>query len=350
MTSTLDDRGPDARRDRARRRARGLPAAGAHPARRAAAGVPRLGGHLAEARGRARRRAGLLRAAQRRGAPGRAPAGRGGHRGVRGRAATGSRRSSGVSPRIAGLDVERDRAASTWSPTRCRTRRSGAGERPRGGSRSALATRSSSPRPSTTRTSCRGRSCATARARRCAGSGSTTTGGSTSTSSTPWSPSAPRCSRSRTRRTSPGRSRRSRAFVERARAVGALTVLDACQSVPHLPVDLHGAGRRLRGVLRAQDARTHRCRRAVRAGASCSRPCRPFPPAGRWSRSSPWSRHLRAAAAAVRGRHADGRPRPSGWAPPRRTCTSSAWTRSPRTRRTWPGCCSTRSRRCPGCG
>ena len=28
--------------------------------------------------------------------------------------------------------------------------------------------------------------------------------------------------------------------------------------------------------------------------------------------------------------------------------TSSAWTRSPRTRRTWPGCCSTRSRRCPG--
>jgi len=31
-------------------------------------------------------------------------------------------------------------------------------------------------------------------------------------------------------------------FVERARAVGALTVLDACQSVPHLPVDLHALG------------------------------------------------------------------------------------------------------------
>lgn len=29
------------------------------------------------------------------------------------------------------------------------------------------------------------------------------------------------------------------AFVARAREVGALTVLDACQSVPHLPVDLH---------------------------------------------------------------------------------------------------------------
>jgi len=32
------------------------------------------------------------------------------------------------------------------------------------------------------------------------------------------------------------------AFVGRAREVGALTVLDACQSVPHLPVDLHALG------------------------------------------------------------------------------------------------------------
>jgi cysteine desulfurase/selenocysteine lyase len=31
-------------------------------------------------------------------------------------------------------------------------------------------------------------------------------------------------------------------FVARAREVGALTVLDACQSVPHLPVDLHDLG------------------------------------------------------------------------------------------------------------
>ena len=31
-------------------------------------------------------------------------------------------------------------------------------------------------------------------------------------------------------------------FVARAREVGALTVLDACQSVPHLPVDLHALG------------------------------------------------------------------------------------------------------------
>jgi cysteine desulfurase/selenocysteine lyase len=32
------------------------------------------------------------------------------------------------------------------------------------------------------------------------------------------------------------------AFVRRAGEVGALTVLDACQSVPHLPVDLHALG------------------------------------------------------------------------------------------------------------
>lgn len=32
------------------------------------------------------------------------------------------------------------------------------------------------------------------------------------------------------------------AFVARAREVGAYTVLDACQSVPHLPVDLHALG------------------------------------------------------------------------------------------------------------
>ena len=31
-------------------------------------------------------------------------------------------------------------------------------------------------------------------------------------------------------------------LVSRARAVGALTLLDACQSVPHEPVDLHGLG------------------------------------------------------------------------------------------------------------
>lgn len=31
-------------------------------------------------------------------------------------------------------------------------------------------------------------------------------------------------------------------LVSRAKEVGALTVLDACQSVPHQPVDFHGLG------------------------------------------------------------------------------------------------------------
>ena len=52
-------------------------------------------------------------------------------------------------------------------------------------------------------------------------------------------------------------------LAARAHAVGALTVLDACQSVPHLPVDVHDARRRLPGVLRPQDVRPHRHRRAV---------------------------------------------------------------------------------------
>ena len=58
-------------------------------------------------------------------------------------------------------------------------------------------------------------------------------------------------------------------LVALARQVGALTVLDACQSAPHLPLDVEGPGRGLRGLLRPQDARTHRDRRAVRPVASC---------------------------------------------------------------------------------
>ena len=33
-----------------------------------------------------------------------------------------------------------------------------------------------------------------------------------------------------------------RELVARAKAVGALTLLDACQSVPHQPVDFHALG------------------------------------------------------------------------------------------------------------
>src|ERR687890_23999 len=70
----------------------GLPDPVPHRAGREAAGLPGLRGHLAEAAERARRRAGLLPDLQRRAAPRRAPAGRGGDRPVRG----GPRRHRGV--------------------------------------------------------------------------------------------------------------------------------------------------------------------------------------------------------------------------------------------------------------
>ena len=57
---------------------------------------------------------------------------------------------------------------------------------------------------------------------------------------------------------------------------GALVVLDACQSAPHLPLDVQGARRRLRRVLRPQDARPHRHRRALRPRRSCSNAMPPF--------------------------------------------------------------------------
>ena len=80
---------------------------------------------------------------------------------------------------------------STSSPTRSPTRRTAVAADPRA-ARSARETRSSSPRWSTTRTSCRGRSWPGAPARRCAGSRSPTTGGSTSTTSAASSPSGRR--------------------------------------------------------------------------------------------------------------------------------------------------------------
>ena len=51
-------------------------------------------------------------------------------------------------------------------------------------------------------------------------------------------------------------------LVALARAVGALVVLDACQSAPHLALDVKALGRRLRRVLRAT-----RC--SGRPGSAC---------------------------------------------------------------------------------
>ena len=117
---------------------------------------------------------------------------------------------------------------------------------------------------------------------------------------------------------SPARWRRWPSWCARAKAVGALTLLDACQSVPHQPVDFHALGRRLRRVLRPQDAGPHRHRRAVRPARAAQRdaavPHRRLDDRDR----DDGGHHLRARAAAVRGGHADdvagrrARPRPRG--------------------------------------
>ena len=161
--------GPAARRPRHRDDPGRLPDPVAHRPRRPPAGLPRLGGDGAAAAAGARRRAGVPRAAQRGGAPRRAPARRGGHRRLR----VGARADRGVRrgrPERGGVHEERHRGDQ---PRRLRVlatprsaRRSG---RSRRGSRSSPATRSSSPSWSTTRTSCRGRSCAGAPAPCCAG-------------------------------------------------------------------------------------------------------------------------------------------------------------------------------------
>ena len=52
-------------------------------------------------------------------------------------------------------------------------------------------------------------------------------------------------------------------IAQMAHAVGAIVVVDACQSVPHMAVDVGDLGAGFRGLQRAQDARTHRNRVSV---------------------------------------------------------------------------------------
>ena len=139
----------------------------------------------------------------------------------------------------------------------------GGGGHRRRGSRSAPATRSSSPRWSTTPTSSRGRSCAPHRRHAALGPGHRRRPARPAPTSTACSPSAPRSSRSPTSPTSWARSTPSRELAERAHAVGALAVLDACQSVPHLPVDVADLGRRLR-------SRSPGTRCSARSASACS--------------------------------------------------------------------------------
>ena len=63
-------------------------------------------------------------------------------------------------------------------------------------------------------------------------------------------------------------------LVALARSAGALTVLDACQSAPHLPARPARARSRPRRLLGPQDARARTPSAGSTAAPRCSRPCR----------------------------------------------------------------------------
>ena len=96
-------------------------------------------------------------------------------------------------------------------------------------------------------------------------------------------------------------------LVARAREVGALTILDAAQSVPHRPVDVQAAGGRLPRLHRPQAVRPDRGGRALGALRAAGRAAavhgrRRDDRDGRHDRH-----HVRRAAAPVRGGHPDDR-------------------------------------------
>ena len=183
--------------------------------------------------------------------------------------------------------------------------------------RSAPATRSSSPRWSTTPTSCRGSCSASAPARRCAGSALTDEGRLDLSDLDDADQRAhqarlvrarvqhPRHGQPGRRASSPGPARSARWSCSTPR-----------QSVPHLPVDVADAGRRLPRLHRAQDARADRHRRAVGPGRAARRDAavprrrlddrdghdgaaRPSPPPPSGSRPAPADRPGGRAGAAV---------------------------------------------------
>ena len=273
------------------------------------------GGHLAEADVGARRRAGLLRAAQRRRPPRRAPARRGG----------APRLTSGPGAVAAFVGARHDEVVWTKnateginlvayaSPTPPLGRRS-----PGCGSRWARRRGRSSPRWSTTPTSCRGRSLRAAPARPCAGSRSPTRAGSTST---PLDASAHRAHqgvrRSPTRPTCSARSTRSRELA--ARAHGGRRAHRARR----LPVGAAPAGRRRTASASTSLAFSgHKMLGPIGLGGLCGRRecstrCRRSSPAARWSRRSRMDaldlrRRRRRSSRPARRRSAQA----SGWTPP----------------------------------
>ena len=233
-------------------------------ARRQAAGLPRHRGHLAEAAPGARRdRATTTR--------GTTPTSTAASTCSPRRRPTRTRARATRSPRSSAPPTA-PRSSSPRTPPRRSTssanvHRAAAGGEPRG---CGPATRSSSPRWSTTPTSCRGSCSPSAPARRCAGSASPTTAGSTCPTST-------RCITERTKVVSLvhvsnvlGTVNPVAEIVRRAHEVGALVVRRRVAGRAAHAGRRAGARRRLRRLHRPQDVRADRHRRALGPHASCS--------------------------------------------------------------------------------
>ena len=181
--------------------------------------------------------------------------------------------------------------------------------RPRGGSRSGPATRSSSPRWSTTPTSCRGRSCARRTGATLRWLGVTDDGRLDLADAGHRGQRAHQGARVHPRVQRAGHGQPGGALVvARAREVGALTVLDACQSVPHLPVDVTALGVDFLAFSGHKMLGPMRHRRAV-GPPRAARGHAAVPHRRLDDRAGPdGGLDLRRAAAAVRGRRADGGP------------------------------------------
>ena len=213
--------------------------------------VPRLGRDGADRAAGDRGDGRVLHGVPRLDPPRRLPAGRARHGRLRGRPR--ARR------RVRRLDARRDRLHAQ------RDR----GDQPRrllrGAARtSARATWWSSRRWSTTPTSCRGSCCAPRRAPSSPTCRSPTTACSTSRRSTTLLARRPKLVAVAHVSNVLGTINPIAEIAERAHAAGALVLVDGAQAVPHLPVDVARAGRRLLRLDRPQGLRADRHRRPAR--------------------------------------------------------------------------------------
>ena len=246
LTSSRSRCSPTSARLGCRRRHRAdprrLPDPGAHGPGREAVGVPGLRRHLAAAGAGHRRRAGIRHRAQRRGAPRCAPARRRGHRLLRIGPRSGSPRSSASADPTRSSSPRTPPRRSTWSPTRSATRPSptipAAAAVPARPRRRGRRHRDGAPRESHSVAGTlppHRRDAALVQGHRRLPAGPVR-------ASTDLINPRTKVVAFTHQSNVLGTDQPGRVLVAAAQRVGALTVLDACQSVPHMPVDVTALG------------------------------------------------------------------------------------------------------------